>query len=767
VSPPAWIIGCEMGSLTFEPLIPLVWWTSLLTAGLVLLIWYGRGRPVAVPRRRWALILAWMAANFGLVLFVLLNPMWIEPLAGASGKPLLTILIDDSASMAAPDEAVSRGRTRYQAAAQLAKELAGAASDRFEVRAFTFGRRVTPRDLSDLAGHVPADNGTDLTAALRSPLEESRAQAQALVLLSDGIHNGEGGVPQILAAARTARALTCPVYTRTFGGTSVVKDVQVEWRTPQDMAYVGQKIPASVLVRQRGYAGATARVKLLHDGKVVEQRQIALSREETTEIRFQIQQDRAGLISYEVRVDALPGEVSLVNNTALMLLRVVKEPVRVLLLEGKPYWDNKFLVRTLLDDSSIELDSAVRMSSQRIYLRSWKRKAPAAGSGALLQEERQVLTGPQAVQSFLKPERLRQYQVLVLGRNADVFLDERFLGQLRSWLANDGGSLVCYRGQPMAQVSQLLGQVLPLRWSPTRESRFRMSLTDQGRSLHWFAFQQPSSGPDPFAGLPTLATTARPEQPRPLATVLATADVPAPEAAAPAVAYQPYGTGRVVAIEGNGMWRWAFLPPADKKNDHVYRSLWHSLMRWLISGAALLPGQSMALRGDKVVFGAAEPASATLIVRDELTPDKVPAVELLHDGSRRQKVVPVPTKDDPHAFRVVFGKLPEGRYRAHVTGIKSAEQSVETIFDVRNLSDEQLDLQARPDLMARIAQESGGAVLEGNAPADMVETFQRNLDRLHPPQVRRVSLWDRWWVFLFVIGTWTIAWALRRRGGLI
>ena len=32
---------------------------------------------------------------------------------------------------------------------------------------------------------------------------------------------------------------------------------------------------------------------------------------------------------------------------ALLLVRVVKEPVRVLLLEGRPYWDGKFLARTV------------------------------------------------------------------------------------------------------------------------------------------------------------------------------------------------------------------------------------------------------------------------------------------------------------------------------------------------------------------------------------------------------------------------------------
>src|SRR5262249_56497552 len=76
---------------------------------------------------------------------------------------------------------------------------------------------------------------------------------------------------------------------------------------------------------------------------------------------------------------------------------------------------------------------------------------------------------------------LRAYQVVVVGRDAEVFLSDPVLAQLRSWLVRDGGCLVCYRGQPVSQVSQRLGQLLPVRWSPAREARFRVSLTERGR----------------------------------------------------------------------------------------------------------------------------------------------------------------------------------------------------------------------------------------------------------------------------------------------
>src|SRR5262249_34951608 len=159
----------------------------------------------------------------------------------------------------------------------------------------------------------------------------------------------------------------------------------------------------------------------------------------------------------------------------------------------------------------------------------------------------------------------------------------------------------------------------------------------------------------------------------------------------PVLTYQFFGSGRVVVIEGAGMWRWAFLPPAQQTNDDVYRALWHSLVRWLASSADLLPGQKLALRSDKVTFSTSEPAAATLLVREEATKVVVPAIELTSEWlAEPRKFFPVPLGDEPGAFRVVFGKLPEGRYQARTWGAGPGDTAASTAFDVRSLFEEQL-----------------------------------------------------------------------------
>jgi hypothetical protein len=363
-----------------------------------------------------------------------------------------------------------------------------------------------------------------------------------------------------------------------------------------ELTFVGQKAPVVVRVRQRGLAGAKAMVSLHHEEEMLLQRTVALPVESVAEANFEVQQDRVGLYRYEVRVAAAPGEVSLVNNAAPLVLRVIDQPVRVLLLEGKPYWDGKFLMRTLSSDPSIELDCVVRVTEGRLYRRTLSRPTKPVEPPAAKTDDKEPAREPGGIQEswrvvstfgdVLGGDGLGQYQVIVLGRDAEAFLTDEVQAQLRAWLVQRGGALVCYRGQPVAQLSQRLAQLLPVRWTPTREARLQWNLTDRGRDLRWL----PSSDADSLAALPSLASAALPEQPRPWSVVLATAQVAGVEAANPTVTYQPFGLGRVVTIEGSGMWRWAFLPPQQKQYDHVYFGLWHNLLRWLVSNAALLPG---------------------------------------------------------------------------------------------------------------------------------------------------------------------------------
>jgi hypothetical protein len=216
------------------------------------------------------------------------------------------------------------------------------------------------------------------------------------------------------------------------------------------------------------------------------------------------------------------------------------------------------------------------------------------------------------------------------------------------------------------------------------------------------------------------------------------------------------------------MWRWAFLAPAHQAADPVYDALWQGLMRWLVAGGGLAPGQSLALRSDKVSFFSEEPVAATLLVREESAAGDVPLVELKRaDGTIVGSFTPAAMGDEPGVYRIAFGRLAEGTYEAALVGHTAGATETSIGLDVRPNFTEQLDTAARPDLLARMAEESGGALLPEGSGKEIARQFQEHLSRSRPMQVREITAWDRWWMLLIVVGLWGVAWGLRRARGLI
>jgi len=119
-------------------------------------------------------------------------------------------------------------------------------------------------------------------------------------------------------------------------------------------------------------------------------------------------------------------------------------------------------------------------------------------TSSIVHDPQMLLAGPQGLEG---------YQLVVLGRDAEAFLSPAVLERLRTWISRDGGSLICYRGTPVAQVPADLARLMPVRWTPARESRFRVKLTDRGNDLSWLNPGQAAED-EVFNRMPSLATTA-------------------------------------------------------------------------------------------------------------------------------------------------------------------------------------------------------------------------------------------------------------------
>ena len=546
--------------LDWQPRVPLPLWLALAFLLAVFWIAYVVRSKGVIPatRRPWILAIMLIAGSIPLIL--LLNPTWVQPLPPPDGRPLVTVLLDTSASMDVADKDGDT-QTRLQRAQTLADKVTASFDETYEKRLVSFDALARGAD-SESVVSTELGKRTDLAAAIAMAAQSDRPRGQAVVLISDGIHN-VGPSRRAVAAAQAARSRGAPVFPISVAQSVVVKNLSLESNAGSRLAFVNQPVQLSAKIVSRGFDPAPANVVLEKNGEEIETQKVILKSDDTQEVSFTATPDKPGLYRYSVQIDSLPGEATTDDNRLSLLVRVIDSPIGVLLLEGKPYWDSKFLARNLSADPSIKLESLVMLREDRFMHRTQgssqvveaaaKPKATETDSSSGDKPSWQILSTPASVLG--SAEALQKYQVIVLGRDSEAYLNEDTLARLRNWVATQGGSLVCARGTPQSTLSEKLGRMLPVKWSRGAERRFRAQVTEESQSEGWLTAEDS----DPLASMPSLVTSAAPETRGGLPRVLATSD-DGPNSI-PIVTYQPYGAGRTVVVEGAGMWRWALLAP--------------------------------------------------------------------------------------------------------------------------------------------------------------------------------------------------------------
>lgn len=221
------------------------------------------------------------------------------------------------------------------------------------------------------------------------------------------------------------------------------------------------------------------------------------------------------------------------------------------------------------------------------------------------------------------------------------------------------------------------------------------------------------------------------------------------------------------------MWRWAFLPPSHAEKDKIYPTLWQSMIQWIVSQQDLVPGQEVAIRSDRATFLTGDRVTATAIVKLDSrhrNEQGKPDLEVLLQGSEMEipkRFSLIPLGADRDLFRIDFGTLDVGFYSAKVVFGEKDEVVAETALEIRDPWFERLEVNARPDIMRRLAKNSGGEVIEIDKIQEVVDRFQKRVEDRNPPQFIRTSLWDRPWVMILVLSAWFTSWIVRRRNGLV
>jgi hypothetical protein len=723
--------------LVFDPVVPapFVLLLALVLGGLT--VWSHGRTSTLLPLGKRASLTALRLAGVALVLLILLQPSRIENIPLESRDKVTLVAIDSSRSMNQTDAGKLK---RFDAAreliwdAGLASRAPASAAD--DVRLFEFAENASPVT-QPLAG-LKADGRTTAFHTSITTMLDSLAPGEAgraLFLLTDG-HDLELVNPAKTALAARSRGV--PIYAVAFGGDAIVRDVSVRMTSFEPFSYTRQNIRLTAMIRPLGCPYETLNVTLLREGKPVQTRPVVVHEEEQVPIQFDVTEPSAGQFEYEIRVAPLPGEVDTSNNSATTYVNVIDKRIRVLVLEGQPYWDTTFLQRSLRRDEKLDVDCVVSYAKDRL---------------------RVIRTGesPDPFKMPDTPEEWRRYDLVFLGKAIDSMLTADQLDALEDYVDKDGGVVVFTRADAFS--GKVNDALQPVKWGGLARRLSSVKVARDGGGVPPFKVLADAATSEPGL-LPDVLGVSDAGDRKPLAATMAELD-DAP--VFPAMVHRRYGTGQVLSVGVDGLWRWAFNAKTDGANT-VFDRFWDQTVLWLLAGSDFMPQSRFTFRADTANVLLGEEIHFRLAAREK--PGAPPSVPVRVESNGKEiAALTFAASDprDPKRFTANFLPGQTGHYSAEA---RLPDGSAQTIrFVVYNDNLEETDVAADPAWLRRLCEASGGRLLK---PEEFAPTLKSLKAAPVEPSLRtcKITLWDRAWLFWTIGALFGADWYLRRKWGL-
>ncbi len=303
-------------SVAFTPLLPsaLLWGfaaLALLVTALSLL-----------RRRRGALL---RAVGLGLVLLALTDPSLVRE----NRKPLkdvVAIVVDQSGSQTIGD----RMAQTEKATADLKRRLE--ALGNVDVRMIESGRNDTE------------NNGTRLFSALNEGLADVPAERiGAVFMITDGVVHD-------IPSSTGALGFKAPLHAFITGHEGE-RDRRIELLTAPRFGIVGKDVTLELRVDDTANGIEPVVLHVRRDGNPVADVTAAIG--ETISVPVKIEHGGPNVV--ELEVEALPGELTALNNKAVLTIDGVRDKLKVLLVSGEPNQGERMWRNLLKSDANVDL----------------------------------------------------------------------------------------------------------------------------------------------------------------------------------------------------------------------------------------------------------------------------------------------------------------------------------------------------------------------------------------------------------------------------
>ena len=423
-----------LSSLRFDPALP--WWLLGGLGALCLLA-------LAVAGWRRARGTVWRAVAFAVLILWLSGPRLVREMREML-PDIGLLVVDQTASMQVGERA----------------RMADLARRKIEDEA----RDIHDLELRTVTVPEGGNQGTRLFAATDRALADiPRARLAGVVAITDGqVHD----IPPVPPGGAALHVLI----------PAAAEEIDRRVRVVEAPSYgiVGKSVELRVAIEDLGKPraglamGGAARLTIRRDGEPPRVESVPLGLEHTIEVPI----TRGGPTVVEMTAEALPGEVSQVNNRAVVTINGVRDRLRVLLVSGEPHEGERTWRRLLKADPAVDL---VHFTILR----------PPEKDDLTPLNELALIAFP--VRELFQV-KIKQFDLIILDRfqNRSI-LPAQYLRNIADYVRG-GGALLMSVGPEFAGATSLadtpLGAVLPARPVPGSDgvanAPFRPLVTDIG-----------------------------------------------------------------------------------------------------------------------------------------------------------------------------------------------------------------------------------------------------------------------------------------------
>jgi len=748
-----------------------------------LIFWSYRYEREALEPKRGRFLLGLRLGSLAVLVWIFLEPVYSRYEEREIRREVV-ILIDSSASMNLVDDGQSATRSELAQQALERSGLLDGLEGKIAVREVRAARRALLSDADAIEGW---DQATDIAGALDEVMEQVPPdQLAGVVLVSDGRHNRPGSIED---AARRYGILDAPIAVIASGSEIPPKDAAIVSVKAPDSVYLGDRVRMAAKLKFDGYRGKRAKVTLFSGEEELESREVAIPQDHhREEVRFRHVPDEGGIGEYRIVVSGLEDERFDNNNDWSFKTVVTDARTNVLIIEGTPRWEFRYLRNLFYGrDQSVHLQS-VLLEPDRIVGQQ-EAKIPASASRPFGDSKATALPASE--------EEWRKFDVIIVGDLEVNALSDEQWEILRLCVTDRAALLVLIAGprsMPHAFSSEAASRLIPVNYAASRRTyfggkeKFNFALTNIGKSHPitaqvegrvrneqvWAEFPElrwrhPITGIKDGAEVLLYAENSNKKKPvirsgdRLNAALAEISNRRAREAENALLVTRQTGNGKVAMLLTDRTWRLR-----EGVGDVFHHRFWGQLVRWG-AGPNLRSGTKTARLGtDQLTYTGDDPVSIMARLREKnLAPirDEELVAEIFREGEK-VGTVPLNYRDGSNGIhQAKAGPYREpGNYEIRLSGSELNEELATNFRVVGSLSATELaETTLNLPLLENIARLSGGRILE-DGDDNLASLFLSGGETRE--ELRETTLWDRWPLMLLLVILLTTEWVLRRRSGL-